>query len=375
MKRTAASPIVWVASWKPAPAKRAIAAAIRSGSGQNGVSPSPCVSGVCSHAVPGVDHAVGEELRDAAAPQLARARRAAAATARAAPPACRAAPTAGRAGAASARPCPRGRGGARRSRASRPSRARRSARARSAVAAARRGARAAPASAARARRAGPVPARPARAAHPVGMPSTHTISDPSAKSTGPVTCASSSARGEASALCRSASRTKTAASPSSAGARRRVVVQPPGEYPAAVRALARQRRQRLVLRAHVAEIEPAGQFRAPERVDVRVHEPGDERGAARVDDLRARVAVLAHVVADGHDHAVPHRHGAGERPRRVQRADPGVDDRELSGHVSVSRRTGRRTRRARSRRPPSAPPRPGTRARPAGPATPAARRR
>ena len=52
MKRTAASPIVCVASWKPAPAKRAIEAAIRSGSGQNGVSPSPCESGASSHAVP-----------------------------------------------------------------------------------------------------------------------------------------------------------------------------------------------------------------------------------------------------------------------------------------------------------------------------------
>ena len=52
MKRAAASPIVCVASWKPAAAKRSITAAIRCGSGQNGVVPSPRESGASSHAVP-----------------------------------------------------------------------------------------------------------------------------------------------------------------------------------------------------------------------------------------------------------------------------------------------------------------------------------
>ena len=52
-----------------------------------------------------------------------------------------------------------------------------------------------------------------------------------------------------------------------------------------------------------AEVQPARELRAPERVQVRVDQARDERVAARVQDLGARVAVRAHVelVAGGDD--------------------------------------------------------------------------
>ena len=121
--------------------------------------------------------------------------------------------------------------------------------------------------------------------------------------------------------------------------RRRVVVQAPGEQPAALRCRLRERRQHVLLRAQPAEIDPAGELGAPERVQVRVDQARDERVAARVQDRGARVAGLAHrgVVAGRDDRAVRHRDRRAERLRGVQRPDAGVDDRELSGHRSVSR--------------------------------------
>ena len=213
VKRTAASPIVCVASWKPAPAKRAIEAAIRSGSGQNGVSPSPWVSGASSHAVPA---SITPSAKYFATPPR-----------HSAPRSSRSASQRLLLVLARVRLDPQRHAQAQRQlvgalevaqqlerlRARRPSRARRSARARSAAAAARRAARAAPASAARGAARRTSSCAPGSCSSPVGTPSTHTTSEPSGKSTGPVTCASSSARGEASALCRSLSRTNTAAPP------------------------------------------------------------------------------------------------------------------------------------------------------------------
>ena len=84
----------------------------------------------------------------------------------------------------------------------------------------------------------------------------------------------------------------------------------------------------------MAEVDAPGQLRAPERVQVGVGQPGDQRLPARVQDLGARVAVRAHLglAADGDDRPVADRDRGRERSRRVERPDPGADDREISGH-------------------------------------------
>ena len=258
-----------------------------------------------------VDHAVGEELHDAAAPQppahvaqadlrlhllVARLRRLPQRHAQAQAQLVGALEVAQEVDTSPAR---------------RPSRARRSARACSAAAAARRSARAARASAGAARRAGSAPARSSRAARRSARRARRRRppSDPGRRAR-PSTCASSSARGVASAVWRSESRTNAAA-PSTAAviastSGARVVVEPPGEQPAAVDGARGQRREHLFGRLAPAQVHAAGQLRAPERVQVGVGEPGDQRLPAGVQHLGARVAVGAHLgfAADRDDRPV-----------------------------------------------------------------------
>ena len=256
----------------------------------------------------GIDHAVGEELDDAAAPQLPAD--VAQAQLRLDLPRrwSRASATAARAGAGSAPRCPRGRAAGRASRARRPSRARRSGRARSAAAAratwrARISGQRRP-GAARSTRSCALVSRSSPVGHAVDADDRRAVREVDRP-------------GHLRQLQRARTR------------QRRVQVREPDERRRAVDRLAdlaagsAPRRspapRRTASRARggfaasaastssrrgaVAQIGPAGELRAPERMDVGVDQSGDQRLAACVQDLGARVAVRADLglVADGDD--------------------------------------------------------------------------
>ena len=93
----------------------------------------------------------------------------------------------------------------------------------------------------------------------------------------------------------------------------------------------------------MAEVGPAGQLRTPERVQVGVGQPRDQRLPARVQDFGAGVTVRAHLrlTANRDDRSVTHRDRRRERADRVERPDPGTDDRQVSGHPASRARDTR----------------------------------
>ena len=251
--------------------------------GPEGREPSPCVSGASSQAVPASITPSAKNLATPPRHSRPRASRRRQLRLDLLVAGLRRHATAARAGAWSAPRCPRGRAGGRASRARRPSRARRSARARSA-AAARATWRARISGQRRPRRGAQHEVLRARLAQLAGRDAVDAddLDEPSGKSTRPGHLRQLQRARASPAPCAGPRAARTP--PRRRPPRRSRAASAPRRSPAPRRTASRARRRLAASAASTsscvraaAQIGAAGELRAPERVQVRVDQPGDQR--------------------------------------------------------------------------------------------------